>query len=562
MSLAIKRLDLVRWDHFSDQALLFDGGSGAVELIYGPNAAGKSTIARAQIALLYGIPARTVDNHTHQYLDLAISAELLLDGTPVQLTRRKANVGSLRDADGTPLRDDPIPAALGGMSHEIYANLFHVDNDTLVRGGEDLLQGKGEIGASLFAAAAGISALHHHVASFEQRAGDIFRPRAHSTLLLQEIARLREREKQLNSVLVRPAAHKRLLADLKDLQEQSDALTQQIADLVRDVAKLDRLLAAIPLIAQRARLCVQRTELGDVPNLAADARERRVAAQATLTSERARRDRNQTERDRLAAQQDSLDLDPRVIARAAEIRATIEERPVVQKAQNDRHSLVIELGQAIEDLDVAAAAVGVSIESLSELRRPDGARRELDGVLQDRGRLLERLDAATEQHRAAVSRHGELHRQAAPTADLVDLGALEAAVRAARSRVGLDYQLAHARRVHERSVKDAEHALAALTPAPSSLDELLALPALPQDTVTQLQARAAQLREEGIQLAADRRQLDQQQADHSGLTEEVRQLGEFMTTVMVSDARARRDEGWRDLREVIQAGENPAAGAP
>ncbi len=560
MSLAIGRLDLVRWGNFTDRSLRFDGGPGAVELIYGPNAAGKSTIARAQIALLYGIPARTADNHTHPYQDLAIGAELLLDGASVELTRRKANVGSLRAADGTTLRDDPIPSALGGMGHEIYASLFHVDNDTLVRGGEDLLQGKGEIGASLFAAAAGISALHRHVAAFEQQAGDIFRPRASSTLLLQELARLRDRERQLHSTLVRPAAHKRLVAELKDLQQQADEVAKRIAALFRERGDLERLVEVIPLIARRRRLIAQRAELGDVPELAADARERRAAAQATIASERAQRDRHLAENDRLAAQRDALDLDPALLARAADIRLIVEQIPVVQKADSDRRRLVVELGQAREDLDVAAEAIGVPAETLGGLRRPEAARRQLDQVLEERGRLCERVDAAVERHRAAAARHAEISHEPASSTAPVDLSALDAAVRAARPRIGLDDQLAEARRLHARRTQDAERSLAALTPAPGTIAELLALPPLPQDTVSGLQARAAQQREEEIQLDADQRQLDEQRADHAGLAEELRQLGRVVTPVLVHEARQRRDERWRGLRETMRAGEAPTAG--
>ena len=559
MSLAINRLDLAPWGNFADRSLHFDGGPGVVELIDGPNAAGKSTIARAQIALLYGIPARTVDNHTHQYHDLAIGAELLIDDRTLQVTRRKANTGSLLAADGSVLRDDPIPAALGGITREVYASLFHVDNDTLVRGGEDLLQGKGEIGSSLFTAAAGISALHQHVAAFEDRAGDIFRPRASSSSLMRELAQLREREKQLSATLVRPGTHKRLVAELEALQRQAEQLATRIAELMREQAELERLVEVVPLIAQHQQLAARRDDLGQVPQLAADARERRCGAQATLASQRGVLARQRAEHDRLTTLRDGLQVNQELLARAGEIRDVVEQIPVIQKAGNDRRGLLVELGQARDDLAVAADAAGVAPDQLAQLRRADAARRHLDEVVEQGARLRERVDAALQQRRTSAERHAQAIDQPAPTAEPADLSVLEAAVRAARPRIGLDDHLTQARQLHQRRRRDAEQALAALRPAPADLHRLLTLPTVSRDLIGELQARAAQLREQQIQLDADRRQLAQRHAEHAGLVEQLRQHGHVTTPGVLRDAREHRDQTWRALRGTADAGAAPQA---
>src|SRR3712207_6731260 len=176
MALRIERLDFRPWGCFADLSLDFSGPADAVHLVFGPNAAGKSTTARGVRGLLYGIEARTRDAHTFAYTDLRIGARLMLDGRPAEVVRHKGRTNTLRGVDGEPLGDDPIAPALGGLAEDVYRALFQITHDSLVRGGEELLQGRGEVGASLFAAAAGIATLHDP-RSEERRVGKECRSR-------------------------------------------------------------------------------------------------------------------------------------------------------------------------------------------------------------------------------------------------------------------------------------------------------------------------------------------------------------------------------------------------
>src|SRR3712207_4004094 len=164
MGLRIERLDLRPWGCFDDLTVDLGGPVGTVHLLYGPNAAGKSTATRALRGLLFGIEPRTRDAHTHAYTDLRIGARLWVDGPPLEVVRKKGTRRTLLDASGDPLADDPLAIALGGLSSEVHKALFQITHESLVEGGEELLQGKGEVGASLFAAAAGIATLHDTLA--------------------------------------------------------------------------------------------------------------------------------------------------------------------------------------------------------------------------------------------------------------------------------------------------------------------------------------------------------------------------------------------------------------
>ena len=177
MALRIERMDFSPWGCFENHSLTFSTELGTVDLVHGPNASGKSTASRGERSLLYGMPERTADNHTYDYADLRIGARVRVDDKSVELSRRKRRIGSLVDADDQPLPDELLAAALGGLTEDVYGALFQVDHDTLVQGGAELLQGHGEIGASLFAAAAGIASLHNTVADLDAQAERLFNPR-------------------------------------------------------------------------------------------------------------------------------------------------------------------------------------------------------------------------------------------------------------------------------------------------------------------------------------------------------------------------------------------------
>ena len=70
----IQRLDLIAFGPFADTAIEFAPATdaGVVDVVFGPNEAGKSTTLRAVGDLLFGIPHVTPDAHRHRSQDLLL----------------------------------------------------------------------------------------------------------------------------------------------------------------------------------------------------------------------------------------------------------------------------------------------------------------------------------------------------------------------------------------------------------------------------------------------------------------------------------------------------------
>ena len=87
----IEELDLVAYGGFSGLRLDLSR-SGALQIVFGANEAGKSTTLRAVHALLYGIEQRTSDDYVHAYGDLRIGARVTTrDGRELSFVRRKGS---------------------------------------------------------------------------------------------------------------------------------------------------------------------------------------------------------------------------------------------------------------------------------------------------------------------------------------------------------------------------------------------------------------------------------------------------------------------------------------
>lgn len=208
----IAQLYLKAYGAFSGQHLDFGNGDGAnFHIIYGPNEAGKSTTLRALTGLLFGIDDRTADSFLHPNPQLRVGATLITgQGTQLSVMRRKGRkqtLFALDEATGAELTDRPLPEdtlsrLLGGLDEGLYRSLFGLDMEGLARGGEALLAGKGEIGQSLFEAAAGMTSLQQLLGRLDSEASHLFRPRATTSVINIAIKEFEEKRKRVRDAKV------------------------------------------------------------------------------------------------------------------------------------------------------------------------------------------------------------------------------------------------------------------------------------------------------------------------------------------------------------------------
>ncbi|UVC12208.1 AAA family ATPase (plasmid) [Rhizobium sp. TH2] len=264
----LSRLDLVRYGKFTDHSIDFGvprPGTPDLHIVYGLNEAGKSTAFAAYLDLLYDIGQVSNYNFLHPYNTMKVGARLEFDGEEHELARLKLRAGSLVDDRGQSVNEALLAGALGGIGREAYRTMFSLDDQSLKEGGNAIIQSKGELGELLFSASSGLAGLSRSLAAAADEAGTIYKKRSSNTKLAELKRTLESLRAERNAIDTLASAY----STLKLTHEQADAAygatARELAEAKTRHQELSRLLSALPLALELARLRAEAAEMGDPP---------------------------------------------------------------------------------------------------------------------------------------------------------------------------------------------------------------------------------------------------------------------------------------------------------
>jgi len=550
------QLRLIAFGPFTDLAIDLSRCKTGLHVLYGDNAAGKSTTLRAVRGLLYGIPLDTPDAHRHRMTDLRIGATVrAADGSVLEVVRRKGKVSTLLDPSGAPIDEAPLRRLLAGVSEEMFANVFGLDHDALRRGGDAILSGGGDVAESLFEAGSGAGSLHALSEELRKEMDALWTPQAHKRPLAEAIARFVESRKAARADALSHetwAAQERALAETRAEHERVVAERRE-AELRR--RWLERGRRVRPSLARRRQWLSERAAIGEVPPLSEGAVEERRQAQRDVEAargaiERADAQLAETDRQLAALGSDGPPGAPEGTAdalaeRAARLRATLDE---LARRRGDHERLLEGLAQRAARLGEAAAAPPLDLAAQGALRDLASQRRAAAERASETDRRLEesaRRGRTAERRRAALG-------------DAVELVALERALARARQAGDLEARLASARAAAAQLEEAARAAAVSLAPWAGSPEDgvRLAKPAL--DTIERFEAEA-----EALAAAAGAADVERQRARGRAAAAEqgiaaIEREGRVPDAEDLGRARGAREESWTEVRARWAAGDAAA----
>ena len=569
----IAQLYLKAYGAFSGRRLDFDNGDGAnFHIIYGPNEAGKSTTLRALTGLLFGIGDRTADSFLHAKPELRVGATLVAaEGARLSVMRRKGRkqtLFALDEASGAELTDQPLPEdalsrLLGGLDEGLYRSLFGLDMEGLARGSEALLAGKGEIGQSLFEAAAGMSSLQQLMGRLDSEAAHLFRPRATTSVINIAIRELEEKRKRVRDAKVSPHAWEQAERNQRQAEAKYAAIRLELTALRTEQRLLSRISSNLPLAAERAAKLAELATLGHVPLLPSEAAQHRIEAEDRLRNAVEDQCQATAELERLQQKRAALTVREALIVNAA----TIERLHHVAK---DWRGAMERLPRIGKDIDIARRSIASQVSTIAP-QMPQGGAIEQARTLIPTPALAARVQALANQHATLQAHNEQLEERARKVADALnklrgDLAAHPApapldVLATAREKAsaqgditvqqsGLDREIA----ALEGSVIREAALLGNGTP-----DELAALRVPLAATLKEFDAGYRRVDEDlrAVQRSDDElaRDIDERERELRGLAA----AGEIATHAQVQAARAHRDHGWKQVRrEYIERMEMPA----
>jgi uncharacterized protein YhaN len=301
----LRSLKLERFGHFQGATLKFSDG---LQLLWGRNEAGKSTLVAALRALLFKYPPGQYD---FRFPDatLAISAQLQFADGSLAEVRREKNKGWKGKRDEENFPDEQFREKLGRPSQELFANVFAFGLEELARGSESIHEAG--LGAAISGAGVGVGVAPDVLAAeLKKRADELYSERASKRPINLLVGEIRDLKKELRQSELRGENFTALVESLANARAKATELRARRESLLKRSNLVDTALRALPAkqALAGARLALER--LGPTAPLPA-------AAESEYQ-------RLKSDRDRLAARLDELEAK---IARARSELASLEELP-------------------------------------------------------------------------------------------------------------------------------------------------------------------------------------------------------------------------------------------
>jgi uncharacterized protein YhaN len=287
----IDRLDLIKFGKFTGRAIDFPVAERDFHVIVGPNEAGKSTVRAAILDLLYGIPKNTSHAFIHAMPELRLGGLIKHDGAALEFARVKGNKQTLRGAADSVLADGALDAFLGATDRDFFSQMFGLNHERLVKGGDSILSASDDLGQILFQSAAGIGNLGAVRESLEAEADKLWSKRKSADRAYYVAAEDLERAKAaLKNATVRTR-------DWSEAQARVVALETELAQARKDhlavkarrnlLERVRRVKPQMNALAEIAEGLAAHATVAELPESAAktlaDAQRDIAAAQAGIT---------------------------------------------------------------------------------------------------------------------------------------------------------------------------------------------------------------------------------------------------------------------------------------
>ncbi|QTA80882.1 AAA ATPase-like domain-containing protein [Desulfonema limicola] len=334
----ILELNLMAFGPFTNKLIDLNSGHYGLHIIYGPNEAGKSSALRALHQMLYGIPVRSLDAFIHPYTKLRIGGVLQKKNLEtLEFIRRKGNANTVRKGDDSGIiADSKLGEFLGNVDEGLFAAMFGIDHQGLVRGGEEIIRGGGNMGQVLFAAGAGISDFRKIQAQLMEEADDLFKPAARNPLINAGILDFNQVRKSMKDAQLNDqewAAHDRAL---REAEKRKAVLDAELAQKTGERSRLERIQGALPDIALLRELQEKHKLYANAVVLPGDFREQRIKAFEDLKVAQAQEKQAFQYLEEIKHNLEKLDVSYEILNQADNINALFQELGSVVKAERDK----------------------------------------------------------------------------------------------------------------------------------------------------------------------------------------------------------------------------------
>ena len=545
------RLDLTAFGPFTDHRLDFESSGAALHIVYGANEAGKSSALRGLKALLYGIPTRTADNFIHAHQQMRVAGCLRSQhGEELDFMRRKGRKDTLLSVEGDPLDPMALKLFLQGVSADFFESLFGIDHSALVRGGEEILDQKGEVGQALFSAALGSQMLHQLLDELDAEADALFLPRGSTRRINSAVKAYSDLQREIREKSLSSTVWKSKCSDVERAISRLNAIAEDISTSVSELNRLRRIKRVQPKFARRSELLQQLAALGDVVVVSNDFSKRRQQSARKLETAQELNRRTVINYDELKDQLQDISIN-RILLELGETIEDLHERVGAhRKAMQDRPGLQEKCRRLLSDSESLLKEIRPSLELDDvEQLRPVYARRhriaELGARQQQLATAVKNVEKGLHETQAALQECRDQRRQLAEPSSA---DALRSALNAVRKEGDLEHALHAGGRELEMFEQQGAADLARLTLWKGSMQDIVVLPLPTRESINRFEESYERVARQLQRLTEKQEELTESRYATGRQLEEVQGVGEVPTEERLDKSRGERDQLWSLLR--------------
>lgn len=552
------RLDAItlrRFGIFDDLTLDLSQGEQGVHIVHGPNEAGKSTLLAGLRCALYGF-----DQRKHDFLDQRdprVGGTVREGNRTLAFLRRRGRKGTLLNPDENALADDALASFLNGVPQAVFENLHGLSHHQLVAGGRDIVEAKGDVGSSLFAAAGGIQHVQRLARDLQTDCEAIFKPRASAPSLNAALREYEAAKQAERTAALSTAKFEEQRKALADAEQRARRLQEAWDDAERSILWLERCQRAYESLHQLHAVREELAGMEGIPLLREDFRQdRRDAVQARTRAEEAMA-RADAELASLHSQAQQLSVNKDYLEHDAAIQALETDAAIVRAALHDRATVVAPAAES------ARADVARCLQEIGASGAPDDARRLVPSapvragvraLAESFGGLKADFDAKTQRLDETRRALADVQQKLARSEETADAQGVETALEAARRLLNdadaldtMEQEILTERAALEQSLQRMGRWQGTL--------EQVAVLALPDETtIQQFRDAFSECDRQEREYRDDRQRLE---VEFAQTEDTLRRLaaGETIPSEAELDRlRARRDADWHALRDAWIAG--------
>ncbi|MFW5874653.1 MAG: AAA family ATPase [bacterium] len=554
-------LHLTAFGPFTGVTLDFSRGDPGFHLVYGPNEAGKSSALRALRSLLYGIDERTPDSFIHPYPRLRVGGKLSAEnGKSLEIVRRKGRTNTLRAADDLTLVDETVlEKFLNFVDADLFATMFGIGYDDLVRGGKEIVSGGGDLGQLVFSAGSGIVRLKEIREALCTEAESLFKPSGKVPSINAALLRFKEIENRLKGAMLPGSRWSGLNKELDAALKERDSVEEQLRENQKARNQLARIKEALPLIARRREVTESLGQYENAVLLPDDFPETRRDLVAKLDMAAQEEDRAQKAINAIESQMADLWPNDALIENSGLIEEYHRELGSRQKAASERIKLETNRAALLDECReiLRGLSEGLSLEDAERLR-----------IKKDRAEAIRRLSSEYEQIIARIEDARDLlpgleheigslegkKRKMTPPVDRESMDALQTALAEASEYGPLEKQ-------NQQDIKNLgarksslENRLKKMGLAGKNSRELEKLPVPDTETIRMFENSLDQAADYIREITREQKEIK----DRIRESEAKIKAGQMAHAVPSEDdlnrARDKRDRGWSLIRRKIEGG--------